>query len=229
MTRAAPLLLALLLPLGLVLGRPAPAAAQDDPPPPTPAERIEQELARRRVTLNFPDTPMTEVVSFLQDITGLNIVLQPEVDGEQRKVMLRLRDVSLKDALALVLASAELERSVACGVLYIHEPGRVLPAPPPLEGEAGRSLRERQLTLNFAETPLEEALEFLRAITGQPFRATEAARAAVREGERTVTLRLRGVSLADGVTLIADQVGCGWALVEGEVVLDVRPAADGER
>ncbi|HBP23669.1 MAG TPA: hypothetical protein DEA08_38565 [Planctomycetes bacterium] len=65
-------------------------------------------LDSRPVTLNFPDTALSEVISFLQDITGLNITLGAGVDGEETTVSLRLREILLKDALKIILEQTDL-------------------------------------------------------------------------------------------------------------------------
>ena len=79
-------------------------------------------LESRKVTLNFPDTPLSEVVSFLQDITGLNITIGGGVDAEETIVSIRLRDIFLKDALTLILEQTNLAQSFRHETLLIHEP-----------------------------------------------------------------------------------------------------------
>jgi len=81
-----------------------------------------QLLSSRKVTLNFSETPLADVISFLQDITGLNLVIASEVDSDQILVSLRLRDVSLKDALTIVLEQARLARSFVNEAILIHDP-----------------------------------------------------------------------------------------------------------
>lgn len=61
-------------------------------------------LDERKLTLNFQETPLADVIAFLQDITGLNIVTAVGVDSEA-PVSLRLKDVSLRAALDLIAAS----------------------------------------------------------------------------------------------------------------------------
>ena len=63
----------------------------------TDARRV---VASRKVTLHFVGVPMVEVVSLLSDVTGLLFVVPPWL--EEMRVTLRVRDVLLVDALALV-------------------------------------------------------------------------------------------------------------------------------
>lgn len=81
-----------------------------------------QVLKSRKVTLNFPETPFGEVVSFLQDITGLNITVSPQVDQEQTTVSLRLKDIPLEDAMKLILEQTKLAMVFQNETLLITPP-----------------------------------------------------------------------------------------------------------
>lgn len=61
-------------------------------------------LAGRKVTLHFDEAPLDEVASFLADITGLNVVAPPWL--ERVTVSVRLREVALVDALALIAGAS---------------------------------------------------------------------------------------------------------------------------
>jgi general secretion pathway protein D len=72
---------------------------------PLEIQHIRRVLDTRAVTLDFKNTPLSEVVSFLQEITGLNITIDPDptkVDS-QVTITLRLRDIILKNALQLIM------------------------------------------------------------------------------------------------------------------------------
>ena len=69
-------------------------------------------IASRRVTLNFPGTPLSQVVQFLGDITGLKLRLDDEVAKSDPDVRLRVRQVTLEAALALCLRPHGLEFSL---------------------------------------------------------------------------------------------------------------------
>ncbi|MBX3465371.1 MAG: hypothetical protein KF878_00555 [Planctomycetes bacterium] len=83
-----------------------PALTAGPPGAPPFLQGYVEALETRRTTLNFVDVPLDEVVSFLQDITGLNLVLEPGAAG--RQLTLRVRDVPLHDALVLVAEEADL-------------------------------------------------------------------------------------------------------------------------
>jgi type II secretory pathway component HofQ len=87
------------------------------------AKEVRRMLATRRVTVSFDQTPLTEGLDFLRDVTGLNIVISKralERAGE-KKLTLRLKDIKLKNCLELMLqlADGELRYGVRHGVLTI--------------------------------------------------------------------------------------------------------------
>ncbi len=83
---------------------------------------INSKLDNQKVTINFQDTPFEEAINFLRDITGLNFVISNDARDavSDRSVNLRLRDIRLKNALALILAVEEsLRWSIKHDVIYI--------------------------------------------------------------------------------------------------------------
>lgn len=69
---------------------------------PLEIQHMKRVLDTRTVTLHFRETSLANVISFLQDITGLNIVIDPAIDAEVQ-LTLQLRDIVLKNALALIM------------------------------------------------------------------------------------------------------------------------------
>jgi len=104
--------------------------------------RYRSRLESQQVSLNFPKTPLSEVVGFLRDITGLNLTLAQGLDLE-REVSLRLRQVPLTDALNLIAEQGGLRWSLIHGTVYlqpVREGYRSLaPTDWPLEGSAAPS------------------------------------------------------------------------------------------
>ncbi|MGE0710612.1 MAG: PDZ domain-containing protein [Planctomycetota bacterium] len=99
------------------------------------ARQVQRRLESQQVSLNFQGTPLGQVVGFLQDITGLDIALSPEVDPEL-PVELRLRDVLLRDGLRLIVEQTGVTYSQVQSAILITPPVgrrvRTLPAHPPL-------------------------------------------------------------------------------------------------
>jgi general secretion pathway protein D len=84
--------------------------------------RINSKLENQKVTINFSETPFEEAINFLRDITGLNFVISNEATDviTDASVSLRLREIRLKNALALILAVDDsLKWSIKHDVIYI--------------------------------------------------------------------------------------------------------------
>ncbi|MBI3722608.1 hypothetical protein HY251_01435 [bacterium] len=69
-----------------------------------------KKLASQKVSFRFDGTPLSEVVAFFQDATGLNMTISPRVAADEKKVTLRLKDVALENALALVMDQVGVRR-----------------------------------------------------------------------------------------------------------------------
>ncbi|MBX3469910.1 MAG: hypothetical protein KF878_23795 [Planctomycetes bacterium] len=85
---------------------------------------ISRRLESQQITLNFEQQAFGEAIDFLRDITGLNYVLtsdaQELVENENVTVSLRLRNITLKNALSLILASHDsLTYRIEAGVIKI--------------------------------------------------------------------------------------------------------------
>lgn len=85
---------------------------------------INRKLDSQQISLNFDGTPFNEAIDFLRDITGLNYVISKDakdlIENESVQVSLRLKNISLKNALNLILASHEnLKWRIDNGVIKI--------------------------------------------------------------------------------------------------------------
>jgi hypothetical protein len=117
---------AVALPLAvLVVGLPIGSAVAG--PGDTQAYRVIQEKLRStEIDLEFEDAPVLEVFGYLGRYGGINIVIdqmvkdQFEADG--RTVSLSLRNVTLGDAMAIVLDITALKMSFRNSVLYVTTP-----------------------------------------------------------------------------------------------------------
>ncbi len=75
----------------------------------------------RKATVSFRDTPLLDALDFFIDVSGLNVVLSPAAreQAEARKTSLRLREVTLRNILTLLLDGTDLAFGVRHGVLWI--------------------------------------------------------------------------------------------------------------
>lgn len=154
-------------------------------PRPAWEERYRRRLASQTVTLNFPETPLSDVVTFLRDITGLNLTLGKGLNLEQT-VSLRIRDTLLEDALDLIAEQGQIRWSLIHGTVYLQ---------PVLSGH--QVSQPVSWPLQDAPTPAEgaELLAALTKATAKDLGAEawrEPARAEVRGGRLHVTQTAAG-------------------------------------
>ncbi len=71
-----------------------------------PTDGLKKVLATKKVTLNFDDTPIADVVAFLGDLTGEKFQVDKKVD---LKVSLKLKDASVGDAVAILCRAGNLK------------------------------------------------------------------------------------------------------------------------
>lgn len=95
---------------------------------PEAAKKIEQALSIP-ITLEFAETPLADVVSFLGDSQRVNVVLdQKALDesgiGSDTPVTMRLKEVSFESALELLLNPLDLTWMIRRDVLVITTPER---------------------------------------------------------------------------------------------------------
>jgi hypothetical protein len=80
-----------------------------------------RKLETLRVTVDFENVRLPEAIDYLRDVTGLNLVLLPkamEKDGES-SIRLKVKDLSVKSVLRLLLGSRGLTASFRDGALVI--------------------------------------------------------------------------------------------------------------
>ncbi|MBV8880097.1 MAG: hypothetical protein JO332_09055 [Planctomycetaceae bacterium] len=80
-----------------------------------------RKLETMRVTVDFENVKLPEAIDYLRDVTGLNLVILPkamEKDGETN-IRLKVKDLSVKSVLKLLLGSRGLTTSYRDGALVI--------------------------------------------------------------------------------------------------------------
>ena len=85
----------------------------------------EREMIRRlettRLTMDFNDAPLPEVIDFLRDVTNVDIIIDPTVLREQGDVRssLKVKDIPAANALNLLLGLSGLDYTIQNGVVLI--------------------------------------------------------------------------------------------------------------
>jgi type II secretory pathway component HofQ len=188
---------------------------------------------QQKVSFDFVDTNLDEVLRFLHALAGVSIVLDPHVGGQKdARVTLALTNVSLASALDLVTHLCGLSYGLRSEAVWLTTPKRLEayrarttaelerrrkagPAPEPPEWENRiRTALKQKVSFEFAETALGEVLRFLKALTGVDFVLDPEL---AERGKEPVTLALTNVSLASALDLITDQTGLSYVLKDGAV------------
>src|SRR5438552_181341 len=101
---------------------PAHVASLPHAPPPAQPVRREATFTGQRISLDFKDAEIQNVLRVLADVSGLNIIATDDVKG---KVTLHLTDVPWDQALDLVLRSNRLEKTQEGNVVRISTVSRL--------------------------------------------------------------------------------------------------------
>ncbi len=95
-------------------------AAQDEAP--DAARKVRDQIASIRITIDFANAKLENVIAYLQEFSGLNFHLDADArakEGDDSKVTLKLKDVTLKTALKFLLSPRDLRCVYRDGVLLI--------------------------------------------------------------------------------------------------------------
>jgi hypothetical protein len=97
-------------------------AVQDDG-----ARRVREILASRRITLDFQGARLSEVIAYFQEFSGLNFHIDAEAgrDRDEDRIAIKVKDVSLRTALKLVLNPRDLGCVYRDGVLVVTTKARL--------------------------------------------------------------------------------------------------------
>jgi len=96
----------------------------EDPEKVDPAVVVmEHKLKSQKVSLTFEEANLVEVVRFLRELSGLNILLDPtvteELDEAQMQLSLEVKDLTLDSCINLICELKDLRRTYSNGILLI--------------------------------------------------------------------------------------------------------------
>ena len=84
------------------------------------AAKIARVLETRRVSLSFDRADVSQVFSFLQDVSGLNIVVSKKLVESAKNITIKVKDIRLLDAVNLICELAGgVSWTIRDEVLYI--------------------------------------------------------------------------------------------------------------
>ena len=202
---------------------PPPAHVASVPPAPSPAPPVRREstFTGQRISLDFKDAEIQNVLRVLADVSGLNIIATDDVKG---KVTLHLNDVPWDQALDLVLRSNRLEKTQEGNVVRISTVSRLkeereaLRAAQDAEREL-EPLRVKYIRVNYAKAD-ETLIEKVKGVLTD--------RGSVTFDDRTNTIIVRDIphGTDDAAQLIHElDVQSPQVLIEANIVEATRDLA----
>ncbi|KAF0242940.1 MAG: hypothetical protein FD180_3640 [Planctomycetota bacterium] len=85
-------------------------AAEDD-------KKVSRSIGAIKISLNFTETPIDETMSFIREVTQLNVIVDESCN--QKTVSLKIDEASLRDALELIAFSAGLDIRISNGAIVV--------------------------------------------------------------------------------------------------------------
>ena len=200
---------------------PAHVASLPHAPPPAQPVRREATFTGQRISLDFKDAEIQNVLRVLADVSGLNIIATDDVKG---KVTLHLNDVPWDQALDLVLRSNRLEKTQEGNVVRISTVSRLkeereaLRAAQDAEREL-EPLRVKYVRVNYAKAD-EALIDKVKGVLTD--------RGSVTFDDRTNTIIVRDITRGtdDAAQLIHElDVQSPQVLIEANIVEATRDLA----
>src|SRR5438445_1096746 len=196
------------------------ASVPHAPPPPQPV-RHESTFTGQRISLDFKDAEIQNVLRVLADVSGLNIIATDDVKG---KVTLHLNDVPWDQALDLVLRSNRLEKTEEGNVVRISTVSRLKEEREALRAaqDAAKELeplRVKYLRVNYARAD-EALVDKVKGVLTD--------RGSVTFDDRTNTVVIRDIphGIEDATDLVRElDVQSPQVLIEANIVEATRDVA----
>lgn len=201
-------------------------AAEPEPPPPKAREALDEIdiqmlLATRRISFDFVDTPVADVVAFLQDLLGVNVIVAPRARRGAR-ITLKANDMRAASALEWIArlcgGHCQVEHeavSIAAGGPHGPAAGRLIKDVDTLR--ILKALKTKRISFDFVDTPLRDALGFVGAHLG-----TQIVLPPWVPKDAAITLRARNMTAGSALHWMAALAGCTLE-VRDEAVFINRP------
>ena len=173
-------------------------------------DQITKQLAKP-VTVQFDDITFADVVAFLTDITGINIVLDDGAEGARKKpIVVRMANAAASDVLSAVVGQVNMEYVVSDGAVIISDPATV----------ALKRLKEAMSTrvsLSMERQPFAEVLLHLNDLCGANVSLDpDAAAALPKMGQTPVTVTVKDVPAREAYRFLATLLGLKFEVKDGQ-------------
>ncbi|BBM84668.1 hypothetical protein [Candidatus Uabimicrobium amorphum] len=124
------------------------------------SRKVEYQLHNERMTINFSEAPLFEVIDFLRTTTGINIIISPEAIEYNSLCEIAVKRLRVSSILELILAGSHKKNDVSSsGLTYRIENGVIIIVPQDKISKTMRSYYVGDL-LNYREKLVVDKQEF---------------------------------------------------------------------
>ncbi len=184
----------------------------------------------KKINFEFVGAPVTEAMSFLQQVSNVNMILDPACKTKSAKaVTLKMTQADLETALFWIFRLAKFERRFADHAIYITPLKKgAAPAPPPAPKAAWvkniKAKLAKTVSVEFTKQPADEAINYLRGLTDANIIADPDC---AKQGllKKPLTLKLEKKPLGTALARILDIGGMKMQLLRGAVYITPKKAA----
>jgi hypothetical protein len=202
-------------------------------------KRETRQKLSRKVTFEFVDTPLEEAIAFLRSLVNVTIVIDPKViAGGLPTINLRVTDMGVDLALQWILRLADLEYDLRHRAVYVSKDLKN-DKPVNLKADVLSELEKgspeavwkmemvrglsRQVSFEFVDTPVEEALNFLNSLSKVNIIVDP--KAAAQGATKTpVTLRVQDMDMYETFYWICKLTDMQMELRNQAIFITPRPA-----
>lgn len=222
---AASLLLAAGVTTAVVSAEPAliPTAG---PVQPVPVPSALDKAMELELTLDIQETSLADTLAFLQRVSGLNFIIDPQVAAAPHPVTLKTDRMRLRHVLAHVEWLTGTTHVFRDGACFIQPAGAAQP-PKPVAGidltDADADIRQKmdmRVTFDFQDTPLIDVIAVLRRVSAVNCVVTPA----VASGSCTIALKVKEMRLQDALNWLCQSTNTSVRYVDQALVFDVASA-----
>ncbi|HEV3028320.1 MAG TPA: hypothetical protein VG457_12150 [Planctomycetota bacterium] len=135
-----------------------------------------ERLKSVRITIEMKDTPLSGILDYVREISGIMFQADPELDCDRIMLNFKVTDVRLDQALDLMGMTNSFEWDVRYGAIFVARPDRMLTLPrlgrwrTQEKSEAAKAIVQKlgrmKLDLSFEKSELEDLLFFIRDASG---------------------------------------------------------------
>jgi hypothetical protein len=182
-------------------------------------------LLAKKVNFEFVDAPVNEALNFLQQVSKVNMILDPAC--KDIKLTLKMTGADLDTALFWILKLAKFEQRFVDHAIYIIPLKKGAAASPPPSSKAiwVKNIKARMaktVNLDFTKHPAGECINYIRGLTtANILIGPDCGKQGLLK--RPVTLKLDNKSLGTALQKILDIGGMKMRLLRGAIYITPKP------